>query len=327
MSARATISAREWNAWIAAIQRNQLVQVLGAEPGGWQHPWFTTVQWSGLNQRFEASVKPGFVNGEDVTASVENDKREIVDVALTDAPSIPLTLFRRIGSDADPVSSVVSEGGDVVLSFEPVPDFFLARGVRSARKIEGNTDLGLLQQLTGAEATADLPQRRLRACDLVLYHDRPGLATATLDATTLTVGVKSPTGAHENAYIRTTRRYEGDAPPDPIQQLLGNWTDTTRDSLPVATVYLLSPEDTAEDETPDQTWTPFVQHALFWNLLYRHNNMGVQPNANPFTLVTGLAGGVADPFIAARLAEINDATRQALDFLANQRIEGRFWSI
>lgn len=318
---KATISAREWNAALAKFQREQLVQGMMLGNDEWRHPWFTSVAWNAFDARFEALIKPGFVNYLPATVDVVIDGLH-KDVPLTDDPRLPLPSWRRIGADAEPVGQLANEDGTVTLSYETVPDFFLALGVSA--KTETTLDEGNALDVL---APSDVPPRRLVACDLVLNQDRLGYTTATLGDGLLTVGFTRSPAAREAAYVRAARRYVPAGEPDPVQQLAGNWEDDTRDSELIATVYLLSPERTAADAPPDQTWTPFVQHELFWNLNHDTNDIPPQPNVNPLTLVTGLAGGMADGLIQSMLAANDAEALAALNFLANQRLTGMFWGV
>lgn len=324
-------TARGWNELLAARRRERILGVQTFTRGGWSHPWRIRSTWNTKDSHWQASVHPGFVNGLDVTASITGPEGKAADVPLTDQPLIPLTTWRRLGMGADPTGYLTSDSGAITFTFEPVPDFFLALGVRSATPITADLD-GLLAAAQQQEAP--LPARRLVAMDLVLYHDRPGLAVAPitgigLDATVLNIGVttRQHPGSRSAAYLRATRQYAADPLPDALQQLRGLWQDTDRDSLLIGTVYLLSPEDTAEDAPPDETWSPYARHECFWNLLYAHNRQGRQLNADPLVLNTGLAAGLLDTIGNQILSTINDQVSAAAAFLSNQKIEGRFWSV
>lgn len=318
---RPSISAAEWNAMLRDIQRTRVLHTM-ALPASvpMAHSWHTRVSWDAAEKQWQAIVRPGFVNGIDPTARVPGDDGELVDRSLTDAPFIPLAAgWRRIGADAAPEASTVAPDGSVTLSFEPVPDFFLARGVQ-AKQITtiSADDPQVLAALTPGETT-----RRLRAQDIVLHRERPGLASDQEGRPVLVV----PPGARRDPYVRVTRRFEvAMAADDPLAWLAGDWEQGTRDSELVCTVFMLSPENVAEDAAVDETWTPFVQHELFWNLSYAHN-LPVFSGGNAFTLQTGLAGGVGDEVIRQILDSNNKASQQALDFLATHQVEGRFWSI
>ena len=56
------ISAREWNGWIDRLKRSRLLAALSLGRSGWKHPWFTQARWVARERRWEAVIKPGFVN-------------------------------------------------------------------------------------------------------------------------------------------------------------------------------------------------------------------------------------------------------------------------
>ena len=68
-------------------------------------------------------------------------------------------------------------------------------------------------------------------------------------------------------------------------------------TLHLATVYLLSPEDTPAGSEPGPDWTPHVKHRVFWNLVHAVNFEPPAARHENMTLFTGLAGGVADGLI------------------------------
>lgn len=332
ITARRLRTARGWNELLAARRRQRIVSVQTFSRSGWVHPWRIRSTWNNKDSFWQAVIEPGFVNGQDVTVSIPGPADIPVDVPLTDRPAVPLTSWRRLGAGADPTGYQATESGTVLITYEPVPDFFLARGVRPATAITADMD-GLLT--AAAESlTEAAPARRLVAMDMVLHHDRPGLAVAPitgigLDATVLNIGVtqRQRLNARPAAYLRPARQYAADPLPDALQQLRGLWNDTDHDTLLIGTVFLLSPEGTAPDAPPDETWSPYARHAVFWNLSYAHNRQGLPMNADPLVLNTGLAAGLLDTIGNQILASINDQVSAAAAFLSNQRIEGRFWSV
>lgn len=200
----------------------------------------------------------------------------------------------------------------IVESYEPVPEFFRSLGAGEPGQ----------------------RGRLLRATEIVLQQDRLTTGTdwtfgAGVDGTfaqfNVTYGL--PPGARERAYLRTTSRYEPPAPPDPLDRLMGRWEDEGFDALHLATVYLLSPEDTPSETNPGSEWTPYVKHRVFWNLVHAVRFDPPVGRTENLTLFTGLAGGVADGLINQLLADNNDKSAAASEFLANRTVEGSFWSI
>jgi hypothetical protein len=332
-----SIPARDWNALVDRLRRDQVLGCTILRSEEWRHPWHVSPEWNPDTRRWEAMIRPGFVNGIDPEVSVRADEAPAetlerlqiqpgsvrVDARLTEEPRMPLNRWRAIGRDAPPERTGVSAGEDVTAAYEPVPEFFLALGA------EAPPENPLAPLPTGSGT------RLLRATDLLLVQDR--LATGT-DWTfgTGTAGDGSfarfsvayalPPGARERARLRSVARHQPAPPADPVQRLLGNWQDTGQDTLHVATVYLLSPEDEPPGAEPGPAWTPHVKHRVFWNLVH-----GVTVDATPggsdnLTLPGGLGLGAGDSVIGGLLATINDNQAVLDEFLRNRGVEGRFWT-
>jgi hypothetical protein len=320
-----TILAATWNALIDRLRREQILGCTVLEHGGWKHPWQVTPSWNFEREEWVCEIHPGFVNGLD--AEVRLDAKEApletvarlgakngerVDAWLTEGPQMPLRQWRAIGADASPESVSVSGFETIVESYEPVPEFFVALGAGAAE--EGG--------------------RLLRATEIVLQQDRLTTGTdwtfgAGVDGTIAQFNVtyRLPPGSRERAYLRTTSRYEPPTAPDPMDRLMGRWEDEGFDALHLATVFLLAPEDMPAGSEPGPDWTPDVKHRVFWNLVHAVRFDPPVGRTENITLFTGLAGGVADGIINQMLAENNDASAAASEFLANRTVEGRFWSI
>lgn len=320
-----TILATTWNALIDRLRREQVIGCTVLAHGGWKHPWHVTPSWSFEREEWVCEIHPGFVNGLDAEvrldagdAPLETLERlgartgERVDAWLTENPQMPLRQWRAIGTDASPENVSVSGFETIVESYEPVPEFFRSLGAGEPGQ----------------------RGRLLRATEIVLQQDRLTTGTdwtfgAGVDGTfaqfNVTYGL--PPGARERAYLRTTSRYEPPAPPDPLDRLMGRWEDEGFDALHLATVYLLSPEDTPSETNPGSEWTPYVKHRVFWNLVHAVRFDPPVGRTENLTLFTGLAGGVADGLINQLLADNNDKSVAASEFLANRTVEGSFWSI
>ncbi len=339
----ANISADEWNDLMLELFRKFNVQVQVLDAADWLHPWKVTPNHDGV--KWAARIHPGFINGQDPSVSlpVEDVPRETldrlernqqdvgitVDAWLTEDPALPLTSFRGIGADASPSGTSASSDGGISLTFEPVPPFFAALGVGSPPKIK--------EGIVGFETstTADESTRLLRVTELVLYKDRPSTAANfqhNTDATgtvfqydVITVGGFQR--RISRAKIVNTASYSPPAPLDPLQRLLGNWVDDPRDSLHLATIFFVSPPGAPYGATPDQTWTPYVQHHVFWNLSHAANKLEPPLKNEALTLNTGLALGVGDRVNAFLLAQINDANSVISQFLNRNTIAGRFWTV
>jgi hypothetical protein len=314
------VPASAWNRLVDYLFQHRLLSVVSLGGSQWRHPWFTSVRWDDETQAWRAHVRPGFVNGQDVTVSViiEEERR---DVPLTEDPTFPLSSFRALGSDT------ISIDG----SGESVPEFFQRLGVRAPRQISTEIGDGLVETITGLpeDAAEALPPRQLRACDLVLRCLRPRTAVewlitpaetgAQAQLTLLTTG----SSAHQ-ASLRITSRYQPIQAAADLTRLEGLVTDPGFDEAHVATVYLLSPESAGPESEIDATWTPYVEHHLFWNADYLTTQPTIIPRQNLELNLAGLGGIAGAQFTVNQLLSLqNDATNNALTFLLGNEVTGR----
>jgi len=339
-----SILADAWNALIDHLRRNRIRDVVTLEGGDWRHPWQISPQWNAEREWWEAAIEPGFVNGVDATVQLDAQQASEatlsrlenptgpVDAWLTESPRLALTSWRSIGADSSPTGSSEGEDGNVNFTFEPVPKFFAALGVGQPPKIGSGDGDGIIQSVSGTgEDQAKV--RLLRALDVVLYQDRPATASQFTQSEgtdgvifQYDVTVVSAPDARERAYLRTTSKYQPLPPPaDALARLMGDWSDTPRDELWLATVYLVSPEGAAPGSEVDGTWQPYVKHRVFWNLLHATNRLEPRSSQN-LTLNTGLAAGVGDRINQFLLSQVNDGNSAISQFLGRNTIEGRFWS-
>ncbi|NDD52829.1 hypothetical protein EBZ39_02945 [bacterium] len=319
-----TIPARDWNRMIDDLARNQILGATVLSGGKWRHPWSVEVGWNASRERFEASIKPGFVNGLDPELRVNGEdapdatlkrlgqtsisaRSKYVDALLTESPLLPLTQWRAIGFDAP-------SGADG----EAIPPYLIGQGASPPTN--------------GAPATGF--ERLLRATEIVLFKDRINTTTQWTfgqgtdnTAAQFDVAYTLKPGARQRAYIRTERKTSLPAALDPVLRLLGEWQDNGTDRLPVATVFLLSPPGTAKQSEPDSAWTPYVQHHLFWNLVHDVNVSPRPVVSDGLGIPRGLGLGVADVTISNLAARINDQNDALTEFLNNNVAEGRFWSV
>ena len=340
------ITAQQWNAMVDTLWRKIHLGVTSGEASKWRHPWHIAPLWNDTHQRWEADIKPGLVNGDDATVLLRLDEapeatkqrlkdKELhasstVDAKLSEGASLLAGDFRSIGPDAAPTGvSTGADGGSAKLTFEAVPLFFQVRGVGPPPKISGDLQDGISQE---DQATPD--SRLLRALDVVLYKDRPATASTfqQSDGTDGTLFQYSVTAqvadnARRLAYLRTTPKYSPPPPDDPLARLLGDWSDTPRDQMWMASVYLMSPEGAAYESAPDGTWQPFVHHRVFWNLHHGMNQLEPPLKNENLVLHTGLAAGVGDRINDFLLAQVNDANSALAQFVGRNTIAGRFWSV
>ena len=149
-----------------------------------------------------------------------------------------------------------------------------------------------------------------------------GLVTGQANTTvTLTLTPIDPTDALRVYAISQWVSPEGSPDPD-----TGDYTEPNFDEVVIATVYVLSPPDAAPYSSPDQSWQPYVQHFLFWNLSY------AQPQFVPVTTAPGdpllvpLAGGAGQAIINEFTSLADDALNQALEIVGAQSMQGSMWT-
>lgn len=295
------------------LARSRLLHALQIHGGAWQPAWHTTAAWSPEREQWEATVKPGTVNGLDpmaIDAVAVAERRNVTERGLADleAPRIALTSWRTPS---------------------PVPEYFVKRGVAPSvdlPTVETLLEIGLPQ----ATAPTQSPSRIVQAMDIVLHQPR---ASSRVDYQTTGaggadgVGLRyqvSYSGALSRPYVRAVRELVPDSPLDLASLIDGSKADTGLDRKLVATVYVLSPDGVVEGK-PDDTWTAHVQHGLWWNLSY-HATGTPGASSDDLRLDVPLAGGIAQPLIGQILAQVNDANSAVSQFLSARVATGRWWS-
>lgn len=336
------IFAREWNEERREARRARPMQGVGtrlfwtsdgvlislAAARTWRHPWELSPAWVPDPQlaaggKWVAAVAPGFVNGRDVTIEVrEKVQGEVVTrhAALTDDPAPTIDL----GGYRNPLASAgftVTEGGDVVdLPGEGYPPFFDEIGVAApagSPAIDGRT-------------------RQLRASDLVLITPRFG-ARQTVDvldpltvSQTVTISTTYLNGRLASApsrnYLVTLPRWTPTAAPTPLDRLAGTGVEQEQDELKIATIYLVSPEETGADAEPDDTWEVYVAYSVFWNLAWASRAIVGDAPPDPINLHVGLIAGVGDALIDFLLSPVNDLFAQVSAYLGSADFAGLYWS-
>lgn len=330
------------------LTSNPLGMGLGASPSSRvRHPWLTTPMWSPVLAQWTATVDPGFLNDQTpiftatvtvqqktgspwennpltgqpfFSASVFNQPQDpaqtiTVDVPLYLTPIIPLDV-REIGYDGDPTYIV--------------PAFFINLGAAqapptpSADDIEAGADLSLPPPPPGL--------RLLRACDIWLHQPRVAL-TSTITTSdgidgqsnvTQTLGVALPAPSDTLKVLEGTFVPETQAI-DPTQS---DYTEPNFDEIVISTVYLLSPPNTPAYSVPDGTWTPYVQHSLFWNLAWAQPTLNYQPPPTDAGLssLSFLGDGAGGTVINYLSSSLNDALQATQNALAANSLAGTFWT-
>jgi hypothetical protein len=330
---------------------------LSATPGRkWQHPWQTKLVWLAATQQWVVTVKAGFVNGRapvvqtTVQAAQAGAQQDFGINPLSGLPYFSDPVFNQTLAAAAATSAQPKTELDIPLFYTPQlspawraigfdsaeglvpPAFFAARGVQNPPPQPSEDDL-----LAGATPNLDQPplpgNRLLRACDIVLHQPRSalssnvtlqpavGLATGlSAVVQTLTLIPADPTDRLK-VYTATQIQNLSQAAIDPTT---GDYTEPNFDEVLVATVYLLSPPNTAPYSSPDGTWTPYVAHNLFWNLNYGQPQFQLPPVDSEIGIpVFDSAGAIV---INSLTSQINDAMNNALNIIVAASMAGSFWT-
>lgn len=351
-----TIPAETWNGLIRDIVRARAVGGIGCETkqtasgclitgsggGQFRHPWQVSARWryndsiQPLGGQWVANIWPGFVNGHDVTITEKRKdeaaasaEKTTVEVPLTDEepPELAIHGFRN---PVAPGGVEASLSGDIIVKpGEGYPKFFDQLGVVPAAK--GGSGFQAMEPEADPTRT-----RQIRACDIVLVT--PRMATRqtvdVLDPFTLGQTISIDTVFDNNA-LRNARsrhwliapsKWRPPEPPTPLDKLMGTAVEPQTDEIKLATLWVVSPPDAGEDDEPDETWTPYPQHFVFWNLNQASRAQMPGRPPEPLRFFLPLAGGVAQPIINAILDPINDANNQISAFLNAADFTGLYWS-
>lgn len=354
------IAADAWNKLVERVKRARPLRglradtdeqpdgviVSGAANARWRHPWFITARHEFKDDgsgEWRAFIRPGFVSGRDAHIAMPaewpdgtppaNGDKHPRDVPLTDEPAPHLVLDGWRNPLVSATVSASLTGQIIAAPGEGYPKFFENLGVKPAAKGGDTTKPGALEGEFDERRT-----REIRAMDVVLSKARIGtrldigVHDPLLDAQTESISTVFLNDALRatggRAKLRATAKYQ---PPEEqslalMYGTLLNAGDGQYDEVKLATVWIVSPPGAASDDVPDETWTPYPQHFVFWNLQHASRlNPPTQPSA-PLQLHTGLAGGVGDRINDGILSSINDRFAEMEAFFHQADARGIFWS-
>jgi hypothetical protein len=346
----AVISAAEWNAARALLLSNRPlsgtgVRLMWTPDGVWvaltgdsafRHPWELSCRWRlddklALGGEWVATVRPGFVNGRDVTVAAprpDGSAPSRQQIALTDEEPPELAL----GGYRDPTGpggfGATEDGELITMPGEGYPRFFEQLGVKPAWK--------------GGKLGADEPEsdpnrtRQIRASDIVLITPRigarqqvevrdPFTEAQSVEISTIYLNGRLASAPSRN-YLVSLPRWTPTAGPSAFDKLMGTAVETEQDELLIATVYFISPEDTPDDAEVDAMWTPYPAYSVFWNLNWASREQTATAPSPPISLHTGLAAGVADSLFNFLLSPVNDFFNQVESFLGAADFSGKYWT-
>lgn len=315
--------------------------------GSRPHPWQITADYytdpiANISY-WRASLSPGLVNGFPAKITMQYSdaplaaqervrlenietkkpapkKTDRVDIYLDERAAVKLS-FRKIGSDADPSSITGDPGsGNIIGTFEKVPDFFKRLGVADAK-----TDI-----LADKAET----QRLLLACDIVLNQPRVSLtnsvsiSAASIQTTLVSINPGFLSPSDREPKIIALAKY---SPPKKTTNFsdifFQRFIDSPEDQLHLSTVYLLSPVLPLLDPKDLSGWQPFIQYNCHHNLVHATKQIEKRDEFTPLSLVLPFAAGVAQPIFDYILAENNFFSQAALDFYQQRNLAGKFYAV
>lgn len=273
------------------------------------HPWFTKVEYDKKSKQFICKIDAGFVNG------LAPTYREM---SLLENPVIELNRFGTA---------------------ERIPAFFRQMGITNEdQSMKLNLKTGTL--LLGSDTNTKPNTQKLLKTDLYMSTAR---ATYQLNSSVIgnlvmgqivdyNVGYSTTNLDIYGHQTRIYTDYEMPAKPTVIDIINGNITgDDGEDRLLIATVYLLSPEDeeSETDLTPNEKWSIYVQHNIFWNLAYFTKN---DPPENwKQTEKDGFLAWYVGRYTVAPMATLGAMeaeVQRAYAVVANMaNNEGKYWTI
>lgn len=332
------IAARAWNSLVRQSREARALRGKGVflyqTPDGttlsaagafreFRHPWTIRCETAPSVDNPErllwrAFVQPGFVNGRDVVI----DGRRLTD---PDPPALILGSWRNPLAPAGLTAS--PDGEMVALPGEGYPPFFASIGVRPAAKGGDPLEPGSI------DTTDPQRSREIRACDVVLITPRiatrqdaqpldPFATAATVQIST--VFLSDAVRGQPRHRLVTVPKWSAPREPTAVEKLMGHAVEPQTDEIRIATVWMVSPNDAGTDAVPDETWTPYVQHAVFWNL--QHDTRREMPDVPtaPTQLQTGLPW--ADFFGNLQLTESNDLLAKIGAYVGAADFSGKYWT-
>lgn len=327
------------------------------------HPWELQPFWDRDSGQWCCYVVPGFVNGHDPIITMPNRKIPIgskvfgnnygksdlvgttTEVKLTD----DLRPFLILDGFNDPASVQADAGG---VSDGSYPDFFRFLGAREPDQIDPIIIAALEEEgfaeFTGVNREFDavrvntLPDfsfgnRLIASCDIVLTVTRASVRSDFQQIEIL--GVPSaivlqsieiiPAQAGYGARLASVAKYLPPTQPTVEDRISGSYVEPNFEQLLIGTIWLLSPDPLVTEnvqQSPDVRWSAYVENKIFWNVNFESENRIQAPVNENVLLITGLAGGLADPIFTAFLQPINDANARAAAALNNTSFKGHFWT-
>jgi hypothetical protein len=301
------LPVRRWNALVDWLAKYRPLLIEAAASRVFAHPFRVSVDWAAAEGVALARLVPGFVNGRAPLVAAFGESGR-VERDLIELPRLALEGFRP---EPDP------------------PAWFAARW--NVAKTEPETLTSLDGPSAGAREVRDPASasrggpRRLLALDLILSQTRPA-ANLELDPQTGLYGLRVSGSVGARARIAPSRAaWQARREPSPLDLLAGGHVDAGVDSVPVATVYALSPEY-SEAEEPGEGFLFFVRQRLFWNLNYSAKLPPLLAVGAGFYRIGDVLpyGG---QIINSLIADLERRDNLAAALAGDTQAAGRFWTI
>ena len=330
------MTAKAHNELLATYRRKR-PRLVRFPDRGHIHPWKTFAEWDDEKKMWCARTHPGFVNGldprvpgvevpdEDFDRAVDPEEAKTREATLIDGAAMPLHGFRDGFAGMSKAAAL----------------YFATRG---AEPKKSNLSYVVAGEKIAIAETGMIPEakpwRAVAACDLYLAQARPSLRGTVdiVDATGIAGQIAQYGATYETSALELygTRARLQQAPtfpskgadPSALDILKGVPGDDGEDRLPVCTVFLLSPEQKAATESagePDGSWSPHIQHHLFWNVLYAAKYEPPKVAPAPIRLTTGLF--LADTLGNQILSPINDLASKVITAMQSRNPEGTFYTV
>ena len=265
----------------------------------------------------------------------QSDDSATTDVYITDEASPFLIIDSGFFNPLTPVIHSTSEGGFVATA-GTYPKFFELVGVRSPDDpASANVGLGNSASTTNS-FSANLQEKgncELRSCDIILNAthwaikgDVRQVDPATGNITIVSTAFANPPKRFPFRLSVQARHVSPPAYPDILDKLNGVLEEPLVDQLLLARLWLVSPPNTSPESTPDESWVPFAQHFVFWNLGYAQPNYVPAETYDPITINVPLGLGLLALLGNQLLAPINDAQQNAINALNQSSSQGYFWT-
>jgi len=308
------------------------LRVMADDAIGRGHAWRISGGWDEGQRRWEIRLDPGYVNGQEVLCPPQpldelpeptldrlglrsGDGSGSARAWLSERPSLGISRFRRVGTDA----------AALAVETEEVPAYFLDRGVvpPDAVSTQGQT---LTRQATDSGETAST-RRLLRCADVVLNQPRPSASLDVGDDGRPLARISLPRDPAPFLTVQPDRFQPRGEALSIQDSLAGVLDDDGLDRLLIGRLWLLSPPGLGHGSAPGPAWEAHGQNFVFFHL--DHDSRTEVDLVEPFEIPpqSPLAGGVGIPSIRAITDEMRRDDAFAAAFLSRVRVEGAFRTI